>query len=113
MELAMTAPPGRSWYLITYDVSEDRRRVRVARCLEGHGERVQYSVFRVHLSRRALAALRVELERHLGETDGLLIVPLCATCAGRVLVRGGARDWNEERPARFRIVGGGVKHPAA
>lgn len=36
-------------YVICYDIEDDRERLRVARCLERYGERVQYSVFEVHL----------------------------------------------------------------
>ncbi len=33
------------FYVISYDVSNDRRRNRIAKLLMGFGERVQYSVF--------------------------------------------------------------------
>lgn len=40
------------FYLICYDIEDDGRRRRVARCLEGYGERVQESVFEVCFARR-------------------------------------------------------------
>ena len=40
-------------YLVCYDIDDDRERTRVARLLERHGQRVQYSVFELHLARPA------------------------------------------------------------
>lgn len=37
-------------YLVCYDIEDDRERTRVARILESWGQRVQYSVFEVHLA---------------------------------------------------------------
>jgi len=34
-------------YLISYDVPDDQRRLKIMHLLEGLGERVQYSVFEV------------------------------------------------------------------
>ena len=31
-------------YLVAYDIREDRRLRNVASCMEGYGERIQYSV---------------------------------------------------------------------
>jgi CRISPR-associated protein Cas2 len=101
----MKQAPDKRWYLIAYDVSDDRRRAKVAKCLEGHGTRLQYSVFRVFHSGRQLARLRWELETRMSESDGLLIIPLCPTCQGKVQDRHGARDWTNEIPVGFRVVG--------
>lgn len=50
-------------YLVCYDIEDDRERVRIAKCLEHYGLRVQYSVFEVHLSSKALLKrLRTELK---------------------------------------------------
>jgi len=38
-------------YLVCYDIEDDRERTRLAHLLEGYGERVQYSVFELHLRR--------------------------------------------------------------
>lgn len=51
----------RDWWLVSYDVRDDRRLRETARLLEGYGERVQYSVFRCQLTRTEMAKLRWEL----------------------------------------------------
>lgn len=79
----MPATPLR--YVCAYDIPDDRRRLRVARVLEGYGDRVQLSVFEAVLSQEQLDTLVAEVtaELELGE-DALTIYPLCAACAGRM-----------------------------
>lgn len=50
-------------YTVSYDISQDSRRVRIANVLKAYGERMQYSVFECYLSRRELLELRGRLER--------------------------------------------------
>lgn len=58
-------------YLVCYDITDDRDRSRVARLLERYGERVQYSVFEVHLGRpEQLAAIEQELREILAASEG-------------------------------------------
>jgi CRISPR-associated protein Cas2 len=55
-------------YLICYDIDDDRERNRVAKLLERHGQRVQYSVFELHLrSERKLRELQQGLRDILGD----------------------------------------------
>ena len=55
-------------HLIAYDVSSNRRRYRLARMLEGHGRRVQESVFEAWLTPRQREELLVRAE-HLLHPD--------------------------------------------
>ena len=84
-------------YLISYDVASDKRRTRVARCMEAHGERVQYSVFECELSTAQLERLQARLVRLVNnETDSVRIYGLCGGCRVRVEVIGsGARPDDE------------------
>lgn len=64
-------------YLVAYDISQDRRRDRVAKTLEGYGDRVQYSVFAVDVRPARLVRLRQELERLIdGASDSVLLCDL-------------------------------------
>ncbi len=68
-------------YVIAYDVPGDRRRNRIARALEGHGERVQYSVFECLLRGDQFDALWEELGELVDlEQDSLRAYRLCAAC---------------------------------
>ncbi|WP_129678148.1 CRISPR-associated endonuclease Cas2 [Candidatus Chloroploca sp. Khr17] len=77
-------------YLISYDISIDRRRTRIAKILEGFGQRVQYSVFECDLEASQYQALWKKLARTIqpDEGDNLRIYRLCATCASTIAVIG-------------------------
>ena len=59
--------------VFSYDVSENRRRRKIARLLEDAATRVQYSVFEVRMTRRQAEALAQRLAAHLGEGDSLRV----------------------------------------
>jgi CRISPR-associated protein Cas2 len=61
-------------------VSDDRIRYQVADMLKNHGERVQYSVFECHLTRRQLQALRSQVSQLLDKNDSARWYPLCRWC---------------------------------
>jgi CRISPR-associated protein Cas2 len=95
----------RHWHLISYDVRDAQRLRKVARTLEGYGNRIQYSVFRCRLDRTALEKLRWELNRILDPVDHLLVIPLCEGCACQVPAHstGDQSSWAAPLPT-FRIV---------
>ena len=67
----------RNLYLISYDVADDRRRTKVFKKLKGHGEAVQYSVFRCRLSATEKLKLRAQLWDMLNlNEDRLLVIDL-------------------------------------
>ena len=95
------------WYLVCYDIREPKRLRRVAQILEGHGERIQYSVFRCWLSASALERLRWELtEDCVTEEDDVLFIPLCSRCvAGIRVTHSTLKDGSwEKRRERVRIL---------
>lgn len=92
----------RHWYLISYDIRDSKRWRLVYKTLRGTGGWLQYSLFRCHLNRTELEALRWELEKCLAEEDDLLIIHLCSQCASRVQTRGKQSDWSQTRP-RFEV----------
>lgn len=49
------------FYLISYDISNDKRRLKVMKALEDYGTRVQYSVFECWLRPKELAELQNRL----------------------------------------------------
>lgn len=66
---------GRSAYIVAYDITDDRRRSEVFSACRGYGERIQYSVFRCHLTLTErvefLSALTTLI--HQGEDQVLII----------------------------------------
>ncbi|NOX73467.1 MAG: CRISPR-associated endonuclease Cas2 [Alphaproteobacteria bacterium] len=59
--------------VFSYDVSQDKRRRKIAHLLEDNATRVQYSVFEVRISRQKTEALCQRLAAHLGEGDSLRV----------------------------------------
>lgn len=67
----------RTLYIVTYDVSDDRRWRKVFRIMRGHGDHLQYSVFRCDLSDRERIGLMEKLSRVIKhDTDQVLLFPL-------------------------------------
>lgn len=92
----------RRWHVVAYDVRDEVRLRRVARLLEGYGERLQLSVFRVHATATELERLRWELTQRTEAEDSVIVVPLCEACARAVRTIRRERVWDPE-PERFRI----------
>lgn len=65
--------------LIAYDITDDRRRLRIARILLEYGDRVQYSVFVVDATPTRLLQLRNRLASVIDQSqDSLLFCDLGA-----------------------------------
>ncbi len=65
-----------TFFLATYDVSEDRARARIARILSSCGQRVQHSVFELRLEPKELRELRTDIARHLEVDDRFAFYPI-------------------------------------
>lgn len=69
----------RNRFLVTYDVSDDKRRTQIFKTLYSYGDHAQYSVFFCELSRQELVELRGKLRRALNDReDQVLILDLGA-----------------------------------
>jgi CRISPR-associated protein Cas2 len=64
-------------YIVTYDISDDKRWRRVFRLMRGYGRWLQLSVFQCRLTarRRAEMALRLEAAMHMKD-DHVIILDL-------------------------------------
>lgn len=93
----------KKWRLVTYDVRDPKRLRRVAKILEGHGARIQYSVFRVHATDRELEKMRWKLARVVQPEDSILYIHLCNACAARATAQDGRKSWPDE-PETLKIL---------
>lgn len=76
--------PVETFYVIAYDIPDDRRRTRVHKILCGFGRWTQYSVFECHLTEKQMVLLRSKLDRHLKpDEDSVRFYPLCAGCMAK------------------------------
>jgi CRISPR-associated protein Cas2 len=85
------------YVVVSYDVADDRRRSRVAKCLEGHGRRVQFSVFDCLLDEKTLLDLRTRLSALIDmECDSVRFYRLCARCRTVIDVLGAGTVQEEQ-----------------
>lgn len=65
------------FYVVAYDIPDDKRRKRVSDLLEGYGQRVQYSVFECVLTQPKYDELRRRLRKRIKSTeDSVRFYPL-------------------------------------
>lgn len=67
----------RAWYLVSYDICDDKRLRQVFKTLRGFGDHVQYSVFRCDLSPRERTDLIAAVDPLIDHAvDQVLLVDL-------------------------------------
>ena len=72
-------------YLVCYDVSDDKRRGRLADVLLDFGPRLQESVFLADLDEELFARLRSRVEAAVDALEDVVhVFAFCGTCAGKV-----------------------------
>ena len=76
--------------IVSYDISDDKRRRKVAKILEGHGYRVQFSVFECDLEDHQIKKLWIRLKPLVSTKKGesIRFYPLHADSADKVQVLG-------------------------
>jgi len=89
-------------YLVAYDIREDRRLRTVATCMEGYGDRIQYSVFICDLSDEEAVTMRGDIEVRIRQSeDSVMIIDLGkAGDSGRFLFLG----HHEKLPASDAVI---------
>ena len=75
--------------IVSYDVPDDKRRLKLAKILLDYGPRVQYSVFEVQLDAGARDELRQRIQAVVApDEDSVRIYQLCAACEIRIEIIG-------------------------
>jgi CRISPR-associated protein Cas2 len=78
--------------LICYDIADNRRRNKVARWLEGWGERVQGSVFECHVSATQLKEVIEGIAKLIdAEEDKVRYYSLCGKDRGKLEILGNGK----------------------
>jgi CRISPR-associated protein Cas2 len=80
---------GRTLYVVSYDISNDRRRTRVHSALTGYGTWVQYSLFECFLDQKQRIKMEARLLKEIHQReDSVRIYGLCKGCAPEVEILG-------------------------
>jgi CRISPR-associated protein Cas2 len=79
-----------AYFVICYDIADDKRRERVVKLLEDTGGvRVQYSIFELRLPKAKLRRLLTKLGTIISSReDSLITYELCATCQTKIVRQG-------------------------
>jgi len=90
--------PRRRFVVISYDISDDKRRDKVFKCLKRFGQHVQYSVFECDITEKDYVRLRYLLEKIIRREEGdhIRFYFLCNDCREKVERLGGPKPWIEE-----------------
>lgn len=68
-------------FVVCYDVTDDRRRRKIAKILDSYGDRVQESVFEMVLEEEAMEECRSRIENQIDQAeDCIAIYRLCRSC---------------------------------
>lgn len=73
------------FYVVTYDIGDDKRRDKVMKLLESLGTRMNYSVFECMLTDIQYRRMCQQLEKIVvSREDWVNIYPLCTECYARI-----------------------------
>jgi len=75
--------------VVCYDISDDKRRIKVGKILEGFGNRVQRSVFECDIRPEHMKMLKQRLSKVLKDDDTVRYYYLCAQCIPKVQIVNG------------------------
>jgi len=83
--------------VVSYDIKDNKRRVKVAKTLLDYGFRIQYSVFECILEDKYLLRLRTKLSRIINETeDTVRFYRLCQACRSSIQIIGTGEVTSDE-----------------
>ncbi len=76
------------FYLVSYDIPDDKKRNRLAKIMLDFGARVQYSVFECNIDDKLLDTMLKRVGRIVSNEDSVRIYALCGKCLGAVKILG-------------------------
>jgi CRISPR-associated protein Cas2 len=76
----------KNFYVIAYDVTNDKRRKKVVKLLEKFGKRSNYSVFECMVTDSQLAIIRKSLLAIIDtkDCDSIAFYPICLNCYSKI-----------------------------
>ena len=84
------------FYVVSYDIPDDKKRDRIAKTLLDFGIRVQYSVFECIMDDDAVERLTARLADLVSDEDSVRLYALCAKCERAALVLGTGKRAKDE-----------------
>ncbi len=79
----------KAFYLVSYDIPDDKRRGKLAKAIRDFGDRVQYSVFECILTQELLDQMISRIENIIDiKKDRVRIYSLCKACEKQICIFG-------------------------
>ncbi|MGK7934622.1 MAG: CRISPR-associated endonuclease Cas2 [Xenococcaceae cyanobacterium] len=76
--------------IVSYDISEDKRRTKIHDILSSYGQWMQYSLFECDLTKTEYVKLRSRLNKIINsDTDSIRFYFLCSCCQNKIERIGG------------------------
>ena len=77
------------FYLVSYDIPDDKRRRKLAKAIKDFGDRVQYSVFECNLDGILMDKMTTRVKAIIDpEKDSVGIYTVCAACFREIRIMG-------------------------
>ena len=88
----------KNFIVVAYDISDDRRRSRVAKILEKIGVRINFSVFECLLTDSQYERLKTDISKQINSReDQVVYYPICLNCYTKIV-------YQPERLTKAKIV---------
>lgn len=76
----------KKFVVVAYDVSNSRKRTKIAKMLENYGERINLSVVECMLTQERFVKLREKMGKHIDlQTDKVVYYTICVDCFTKVI----------------------------
>lgn len=86
------------FHVVSYDISDDRKRTAVSKTLLDYGSRVQYSTFECILDDEAMLEEMIgRLSRIVSDEDSVRIYVMCAKCEKVITILGHGEVSKDEK----------------
>ena len=74
------------FYVVAYDVENDKMRTKVSKMLEKYGVRINYSVFECMFTEKQLLQVQEKINRLIStQTDTIVYYPCCVNCFSKIV----------------------------
>lgn len=87
----------KKFIIVSYDISDDKRRTKIHKALKAYGQWTQYSIFECNLTKTEYAKLRARLDPLIDiNNDSIRFYFVCESCKLKVERIGGKEPLNED-----------------
>jgi CRISPR-associated protein Cas2 len=74
-----------SFYVVAYDIPDDKRRTRIHKALKGFGRWTEFSLFECFLTKKERLQMQAKLDKHLDpRNDRVRIYMICDACLTKI-----------------------------